>query len=79
MTKLGQPVLRKTTHHDKHFKFGPLTQHNQLNIVQYAINRVTIFFRQRTGTVVFLREFLGDLRKKKGLHSSDARFLRIFE
>ena len=42
--------------------------------------RVTIFFRKRIGTVVVLRDFSGDLnRKKKGFHSSDPRFLRIFE
>ena len=37
--------------------------------------RVTIFFRQRTGTVVVLQK----KKKKKGLHSCDPRFLRDFQ
>ena len=32
---------------------------------QLTITRVTIFFRQRTGTVVLLRDFSGGLKKKR--------------
>ena len=30
-----------------------------------VLRRVTIFFRQRTGTVVVLHDFSGDIKKKK--------------
>ena len=41
--------------------------------------RVTIFFRQSTGTVVVLRDFSGDLQKKKSLHSGDPCVFAIFK
>ena len=41
--------------------------------------RVTIFFRQKTETVVVLRDFSDDLRKKKVFTPATHVFSRIFE
>ena len=48
-----------------------------------CIHRVTIFLRQRIGTVVVLHDFSGDLKKKKGglllFTPATQVFLQIFE
>ena len=65
-----------------------------MTIFKYILTKLTIYFRQKTGTVeenqktelktsqkglrVVLQDFLGDLEKKKGLHFNDLRFIAIY-